>query len=154
MIKVKNFNKFIILAIVLIVFYIILVFAIFSQLFLKKSLIGNTVRDIPTPTKTEVKTNLNKAPFYTNSMDILPEDKTRLQKEGSIGSLIKNLPYNRKYFSLSYNYEDDSFTLYTYLNNLEETDAQLEAFLKINGIADKSLLQNLNIIYITPTPEL
>lgn len=152
--KLTNTNKFLVLAVILIIFYLVFVVAIFNKMFFNNNSKNQDTQIIPTPTKTKAQTNLNNEPYHTNSMNALPQEADVISKERSIGNLLRTLPYNGKHFSLSYNYEDDSFTIHTYLNNSEETDAQIEAFLKANGVADKSWLQNLSIIYITPTPGL
>jgi hypothetical protein len=144
MIKIKNFNKFIFLAIILIVFYAILVAFVFGRLFSDNSSFNNNSGGAPTPTRAEIYQDLDKAPFHTNSMIVLPEDKDRLQKEGILGNLIKKLPYDGKYFSLDYDYENDSFNLSIDAGNRLIAEEELKLFLNLNKISGKEVLQNLN----------
>jgi hypothetical protein len=105
---------------------------------------NNNSGGAPTPTRAEIYQDLDKAPFHTNSMIVLPEDKDRLQKEGILGNLIKKLPYDGKYFSLDYDYENDSFNLSIDAGNRLIAEEELKLFLNLNKISGKEVLQNLN----------
>ncbi len=63
------------------------------------------------------------------------------------GRLIKKLPYQGSFFSLSYDYGADSFTLVISKDNSASGSAEADGFLKYNQLDGVSSLGNVTTTY-------
>lgn len=69
-----------------------------------------------------------------------------------VGLLVEKAPYLGKNFSLYYDREKGLLVLYINPNNKNAGNEEFEGLLKQNGILSKAWIDNLFIMYITPTP--
>ena len=95
----------------------------------------------------------------SNPGNINIEDKQTIEeinKSYDVGQLINILPYSGKDFSLSYSFSTNSFTLYLKSGNEGSGNQEFDAFLKKNGIINRSWFNNFNLyttsLTITPAP--
>jgi hypothetical protein len=134
--------------------YLLIIFLfILALLFIIISLVissgkKETILEAPSPTlfinNTILPTNTNTA--VPNSIPtVIPSDYP--PNTATISALIENLPYQGTYFSLSYDFSDDSFLLLLNKNNANEGEIEFANFLKQNGVLDKDWLQNLTTNY-------
>lgn len=63
----------------------------------------------------------------------------------AVAKLKERLPYDGEHFSLDYDRDPDKTTAVIYDGSLGEEE--FNAFLKTNGISDRSLINNLTILY-------
>lgn len=137
----KNINKkFLLLAAILIIFYLILISAIFFNTQTKNDSPQSSSQ--PTPTLVEIQQNPNRNPGQNNSVDYSPEEVSASQKERSIGELLLKLPHKGTFFELNYEYQTDSFNFIVDSANKQQANSELEGFLKSFNLA-KTDLQNL-----------
>ncbi|MGA2911777.1 MAG: hypothetical protein ABSE17_04090 [Candidatus Levyibacteriota bacterium] len=134
--------------------YLLIIFLfILALLFIIISLVissgkKETILEAPSPTpfinNTILPTNTNTA--VPNSIPtVIPSDYP--PNTATISALIENLPHQGTYFSLSYNFTDDSFFLSLNAANQAQGEMEFENFLKQNGVLDKDWLQNLTTNY-------
>ena len=105
----------------------------------------------PTPTispiqKTTTQNNNPESPVSDNFYRT-PQEKQRDNKMSFVTSLIGHLPYNGKFFTLDYNFNNATFVLTLNKNSLTEANNEFDAYLKTNGINDRSLFENLITTY-------
>jgi len=67
--------------------------------------------------------------------------KSRLQHDTLVAKLLHKLPYSQKEFSLTYDFQTNEF--YLTLHDTTHGNTAFNAFLKQNGIQDRSWIQNL-----------
>lgn len=99
----------------------------------------------PQPNPLDVK-NVSEGGVPTSS----PQEAEQNKKSFQVGLLINQLPYKDQYFSLSYNDANSTFSLYIDPSHKQEGNAQLDTFLKKNGVENQSWLQNLSTTYAKP----
>jgi len=118
-----------IFAVILIIIFILFVLQIFTT-----NSSGPAIAPAPKPSQGD---NL-----YVN-----PQTKQKLNQEYLVSNLINHIPYQGKFFTLDYNFNNATFLLTFDKNNLNEANAEFNAYLKINSIADKSWFDNLVTSY-------
>lgn len=67
------------------------------------------------------------------------------KKEIAVGNLVRQLPFNGTYASLSYSVKTNKFTAVTNGANKKKSDDELDAFLRKNSIPDRSWIPDLVI---------
>jgi hypothetical protein len=126
-------NYFFIFAVLLIVIFILFVLRIFT------TNVSNQTA-IPTPT-------LIPGQPASENYNINPQTKQQLNQAYFVSNLVNHVPYQGKFFTLDYNFNNATFLLTLDKNNLSEANAEFNAYLKINSIADKSWFDNLVTSY-------
>ena len=93
-------------------------------------------------------------PGGSNSYVQTPKQQTQQQRQALVSQLINKVPYNGKYFSLNYNFNDAKFILTLSSNNLVQANTEFDSFLKQNGIQSRSWFTNLETYTkpFTPAP--
>lgn len=128
---------------ILIIFLLIMVFLFIIIAFVASS--GKKTGNTPIP-RNSVVAPVNTGTAVPNSIPTnIPSDYP--QNTTTISKLIENLPHTGINFYLSYNYSDDSFLLLLNSAKSASGEAELETFLKQNGILDRSWLKNLTLNY-------
>jgi hypothetical protein len=128
---------------VLIIFLLIMVFFFIIIAFITSS--GKKTGNVPIPTNNIV-APINTGTAVPNSIPTnIPSDYPK--NTTTISKLIENLPHAGINFYLSYNYSDDSFLLLLSSSKSASGEAELETFLKQNGVLDRSWLKNLTLSY-------
>lgn len=117
----------------LIVLFIVFVLLIFTST-AQKIIILPTPTPIPGQPASE-KYNIN------------PQTKQKLNQAYFISNLVNHAPYQGKFFTLDYNFNNATFLLTLDKNHLTEANAEFNAYLKTNSIADKSWFDNLITTY-------
>lgn len=74
---------------------------------------------------------------------ITDEDKQEIDRDNAVGILIGNLPYQGQYSSLRYDIKKNNFVLIVKSNNRTAGNAEVDLFLKNNGILNRDWLYNL-----------
>ena len=75
------------------------------------------------------------------------------EQSGNVMSLLNLIPYKGSNFALFYNYDDNSFTLYVNPASPAQGNTEFEAFLRKNGVSNRSELYNLKTVSVMPTPQ-
>jgi len=138
----KGINKkFLLLAAILIAFYLVLIFVIFTN---SQSDVSpkNNIKTQPSPTLVQIQQNQNRLPNQNNSVEYSPEEISASKKERDLGELLQKLPYKTPSFELNYEYPTDSFNFLITPGNEQQANQELDALLKIYGLT-KGDLQNL-----------
>ncbi len=83
-----------------------------------------------------------------------PEDTEQSRRSYLVGDLIEKLPYSGKNFSLYYILNTSQFVLYISPRDSTGGNNEFDAFLKQNGVDDRSWIENLVITNnsVTPAP--
>lgn len=97
---------------------------------------------------------------FPNAVESVGEDfsspstqtKEDIDRSYLVSQLIPKLPYRSNNFSLFYSFSDDKFTLYINSGNQNQGNADFDSFLKQNGVADRSWIDNLNTVVTSFTP--
>ena len=132
---------------------VFLVFGVFILLVLISVIPAKNNQTSPTPSPTQQNTNSGASnadnPQFQNQQQ--QEDARRSY---TIGQLINLLPYSGTNFSLFYSFSTNQFTLYINPANQTAGNSEFDAFLKKNGINDRSWFSNLSLTTqkITPVP--
>lgn len=88
---------------------------------------------------------LNGPQENTPYQEISKEDQEILDQDSLIGDLILKLPYEGQYFTFSYSFETNSFTLAFDQDNEDRANTEFDNFLKSNNIQDRSWFNDLRI---------
>jgi len=70
-----------------------------------------------------------------------------LNKDSALGNLVSKLPYTGRYFYFVYDFPKGSFVLTLDKNNITQGNSNFDAFLRNNGIQDRSWFINLSVVY-------
>lgn len=73
-------------------------------------------------------------------------EQIELNKDSALGNLISKLPYTGRYFYFVYDFPKGSFVLTLDKNNITQGNSNFDAFLKTNGIQDRSWFINLVVV--------
>lgn len=139
-------NKEVFLLIVAIVLVLILfIFVVFISFVPRPENPNNS--SVPTPFPSGVSGGENLQPGTQAEQEIVRRSYT-------IGQLINLLPYNGSNFSLFYSFSTNVFTLYINPSKQTEGNTEFDAFLKKNGIDNRSWFDNLVVssVKVTPAP--
>lgn len=122
-----------IFALVLIIIFILFVLRIFTT-------------SAPNPTATPTPTLIPGQPASEN-YNIDAKTKQKLNQEYFVSNLVNSVPYKGKFFALDYNFNNATFLLTLDKNNLVKANAEFDAYLKENSIANRSWFDNLVTSY-------
>jgi hypothetical protein len=126
-------NYFWLFAVLLIIIFILFVLRIFTT-------------SAPNPTTIPTPTLIPGQPASEN-YNINPQTKQQLNKAYFVSNLVNHVPYQGKFFTLDYNFGNATFLLTLDKNNLNEANAEFNAYLKTNNIAASSWFDNLVTSY-------
>jgi len=141
--------KKIIIIISVVVFTILLLIA--YLLINGGSIFGPGFFPVPTTAPGSEKNGVNED--YNKSFEkLIPTIESSEEKETKIGAVLNQLPYKGKNFSLYFDLDTGRYVLYINPSNKDLGNTEFEDFLKKNGVLSRYWLQNLFIMYITPTP--
>lgn len=76
-----------------------------------------------------------------------PKEKQQDNQMSFVTDLISKLPYYGTLFTLEYNFNTATFILSLDATKLNEANNEFDVYLKNNGIADRSLFDNLVTTY-------
>lgn len=147
-----NVLIYIVVPVIASIIFISFIYLSFSQKPVEKSLPSINPSEAPTsspfvfpPGQIDTE-NLNRHPTTrTPAQIITKEGQEVLDNDFKIGQLTKKLPYTGEKFTLSYDFDKNSFTVLIDQSEKEEGLKELDDFLNQNGIKDRNLLYNLSI---------
>lgn len=135
-------KRFFVLLIILVILVFILILVYFS------SKLGGGSSSFPTPTPA------GSISFPEDFNTASPEDIKKAKESYLVGQLIPALPHHGTNFSLYYDFSKNQFILYLNPFATSEGSVEFDAFLKQNGVEDRSWIENLTSTnqQITPAP--
>lgn len=139
----------------LVIFLVLMLASLFSTV--KKSPTNLTASPTPvppvlTPTIDPFITNnpqqIESSQTYKQSFqEINNKYKESLRRDALVGQLLKLLPYQGRYFLLTYSYDANRFTATIDATNKTLGNQEFDQFLKQNNILDRSWIINLQVVY-------
>ena len=137
---------------IIIIFFICLLFFVLICVFFFY-VIGGGKNNNLFPTPTLIPTPVTQQGSLTGARNS-PQDQEKNRRSFLVGSLIDKLPYYGKNFSIIYDTSINVFFLYLNPSNIAGGNKDFDAFLKQNGIDERSWVENITIINksITPAP--
>jgi len=126
------------------VLIIIILILFILRFFAPNSPTQKQVQTFPTPTLVlrSTQTSLPEQSASEN-YNISAQEKQKINQAYFVSSLVNNVPYRGQDFTLAYNFDTATFLLTLDKNNLTAANAEFNAYLKTNGIKDKSWFDNL-----------
>ena len=128
-----------------IIFTFIFLFLIYF--YVSKNREGTVPTPIPIPSQSLIQPTPKPEGAIPNNYDNDPISDERNRRSYIVGQLIDKLPHQETNLVLSYDIDRNIFTATIDSSNKELGLAQLDAVLKANGIASRSWIENLKILY-------
>lgn len=142
----KNRGILILIVFLIIITIVLIVLALFPSVGTKNTNLNTT---IPTPTTTEIiiptPSDLNKEAISTVTYSTQAAQLN--QRAFLLTNLILLLPYQGNLFSLTYDFETDSFSLTLNSQSAIEAKEEFEKFLNQNGIQSSLWIENIITTY-------
>lgn len=110
------------------------------------------MNNLPTPTPPA---STNKQSFPDSINVINPTEKAVLDHSYVVSQLVFKTPYSGNNFKLSYDFQNNVFTVTINQNNQQAGNTEFDQYLKQNGIDNRSWITNLLVViapFTTPTP--
>ncbi len=126
-------KKFIFFSSVLVIIFIVFVLNIFL----------NNIKPLK---QNAIPTVINPGQAVSTLSKPSKSEQIELNKDSALGNLISKLPYTGRYFYFVYDFPKGSFVLTLDKNNITQGNSNFDAFLKTNGIQDRSWFINLVVV--------
>lgn len=127
---------------------------LFISLFILLRPLSSTQQNSQNTQNTQTQTSPTPTPYaeqsegYKNSTSQINKQSAPLiQHDSAVGTLLNKLPYKGTNFSMSYDFDTNSFVVIINKFNQDEGNKEFDTFLKNNGVMDRSWIKNLNLSY-------
>ncbi len=83
--------------------------------------------------------------YSEDQKNIWASEAPQINRDATVGQLVKKLPYSGQYFRFYFDYPTARFILELDSNHIDEGNKNFDAFLKENKVEERSWVQNLTI---------